>query len=197
MADSKTPLEADRFYHIYNHAVGNELLFYRNENYLLFLRLIQKYLINYFDFHAYCLMPNHFHLVVQVKNPNENNFYDYKGNKPEELYYFLSRKLSHLFNSYAQSINKQQNRKGSLFYNRYKRQQITSESYLKKLIHYVHYNPVKARLCNDISDWIFSSYNAYLTSSKSLIKRDYVIDLYGDLSNFIYCHKTIPEISGL
>ena len=68
MADTKTPLEENRYYHIYNHAVGKELLFFKEENYLYFLNKLAAKLSLYFNFYAYCLMPNHFHLVVSVKD---------------------------------------------------------------------------------------------------------------------------------
>ena len=59
MADSKTHLEQEKFYHIYNHAVGEELLFKSERNYLFFLDLTKRYLNDYVTFYAYCLMPNH------------------------------------------------------------------------------------------------------------------------------------------
>ena len=68
MADTKTPLQADYSYHIYNHAVGNELLFKTEENYSFFLNRLKKYLSPYVDIYAFCLIPNHFHLIIRIKN---------------------------------------------------------------------------------------------------------------------------------
>ena len=71
MADTRTPLEENGFYHVYNHAVGNEQLFMNNENYLYFLKLLKKYLSTFVDVYAYCLMPNHFHFIIKIKSKEE------------------------------------------------------------------------------------------------------------------------------
>ena len=219
MSDSKTPLEANGYYHLYNHAVGKELLFYKNENYLYFLKKLKTKLCAYFDFYAYCLMPNHFHLVVSVKdyqtissllddpdsnptrvlnpsNPNPTRVLNPRISQ-QELYLFLSQKLSNVFNSYAQAINKQERRKGSLFYNRFKRKAITNDAYFLKLIHYLHYNPVKAGLCSDIEQWKYSSYNALISDKETVLNKNVVLQRFGGKANFIYCHKTEPSLSGI
>lgn len=201
MADTKTPLEVGGFYHIYNHAVGDEQLFVSDKNYLHFLGLFNKYLTGFVDVYAYCLMPNHFHFIIQVNDLSEILLDDSISKATSidvnNMPLIISRQFSHLFNSYAQGYNKQHNRKGSLFANRYKRKLITTESYLSKLIHYVHYNPVKANLCTKISYWQYSSYNAILSDKKTRIKRENVVDLFGDKRNFIFCHNIEPSLSGI
>ena len=155
MADSKTHLEQEKFYHIYNHAVGEELLFKSERNYLFFLDLTKRYLNDYVVFYAYCLMPNHFHFIVKVKSEQEIILKEnlYEGSNPRRDYMgksvslIISQKFSNLFNSYAQAYNKENDRRGSLFVNRYKRILISDKKYLLKLIHYIHYNPVMANLC--------------------------------------------------
>ena len=203
MADSKTPLEANRNYHIYNHAVGNELLFKTEDNYRFFLERVKKYLPHFVDIFAYCLMPNHFHFLLKVKkendviaaatsvNPNRVLKQDLKV--PE----IISRQFSHLFNSYAQAFNKENNRKGSLFYNRFKRILVEDEDYFIKLIHYINYNPVNHGFVKKVDDWEHSSYRAVLSTGKTLIKRKEVIELFNDIDNFKYCHTVEPTISGI
>ena len=109
----------------------------------------------------------------------------------------MSSQFSHFFNSYAQACNKERNRKGSLFNNRYKRKPIITDTYLIKLIHYIHYNPVAANLCNNIYEWKYSSYNAILSNDSTMIARKKVIDLFHDKQNFIYCHNVEPTLSGI
>ena len=60
-----------KFYHIYNRAINKENIFYANQNYIYFLNKIRYYLMNCFDIYAYCLIPNHFHLLVKIKDENE------------------------------------------------------------------------------------------------------------------------------
>ena len=67
MAEPRIPLEPTHYYHIYNHAVGKENLFEREEDYKYFLSKMKEYLIPVTDILAYCLEPNHFHMVVRIK----------------------------------------------------------------------------------------------------------------------------------
>ena len=117
MADTLTPLEEDNVYHIYNHAVGNDVLFKTEGNYMHFLTRIEKYLIDNIDIYAYCLLPNHFHLLVRI---NPTRVYN-----PRRVP--ISRLFAHAFNSYAQAFNKENLRKGSLFNNRFKRKHVRNE----------------------------------------------------------------------
>jgi len=64
MSTKKIPLEVEKCYHIYNHAVGNENLFRCDENYRYFLKKYAEHISPIADTFAYCLMPNHFHLSV-------------------------------------------------------------------------------------------------------------------------------------
>ena len=203
MADSKTPLESNNHYHVYNHAVGNELLFKTGNNYRFFLEKVKKYLPQFVDIYAYCLMPNHFHFLLKVKkeedvikavvsaNPNRDLKQEFKVSG------IISRQFSHLFNSYAQAFNRENNRKGSLFYNRFKRILVDDEDYFIKLIHYIHYNPVHHGFVKKVDDWEHSSYRAVLSTGKTLIKRKEVIELFNDIDNFKYCHIVEPTISGI
>jgi len=199
MADSRTPLEYEGIYHIYNHAVGSELLFYNSLNYLHFLNLFKIYIVDYVNVYAYCLMPNHFHIVLQVKSLKEFlTFFPSRissSHKAVNISKIISIQLGHLFNAYAQAINKQQNRKGSLFNNRFKRKPIADDIYLQKLIHYIHFNPVEAGLSKDIADWPFSSYNAIISSKLTLIVREQVIKLFDSIENFVFYHNHEPVLS--
>ena len=195
MANTKTPLEADKMFHVYNHAVGNDVFFKTSENYRFFLQKLKEYLQNYIDIYAYCLMPNHFHLVIKIKS--ENVVLTEFASPTRVLNprraditvpKIISQKFSHFFNSYAQAYNKENNRMGSLFANRFKREPIEDETYLKKAIIYTHNNPVEAGLVEKISEWKFSSYNSILSKKETLLKRNEVINLFEDLDNFIVCH---------
>ncbi|MCD4695118.1 MAG: hypothetical protein K8S16_02665 [Bacteroidales bacterium] len=203
MADSKTPLESNNFYHIFNHAVGNERLFNSGRNYWFFLEKLKNYLSEFIDIYCYCLMPNHFHLLIQVKNEEIilaefNSSGLNKLNKSNvSVPKIISQQFSHLFNSYAQAFNKENDRKGSLFYNRYKRELVDSEEYMIKLIHYIHYNPVHHGFAKKLDEWEHSSYKTILSTGKTLIKRNEVIEMFNDIENFKYCHTVEPYISGI
>ncbi len=197
MANTKTPLESDKMFHIYNHAVGNDNFFNSDENYSFFLLKLKEYLQNYIDIYAYCLMPNHFHIIIKVKR-EEDVINEYRKKKSikesriKELNFVpnvVSRQFGHLFNSYAQAYNKENSRMGSLFTNRFKREPIEDEVYLRKAIIYTHENPVEAGLTEIASEWKFSSYNSIISKKETLLKRSEVINLFDDIENFIYCHR--------
>ncbi|MCW6036628.1 transposase [Spirulina subsalsa FACHB-351] len=139
-------LNPGHYYHVYNRGHNRELIFFERENYLYFLRQLRKYLIERqaADIIAYCLMPNHYHLLLYVK-------VDY-----------LSRVMQQLGLSYAKAINQRHRRVGSLFQGRFQAIAVDSDEYLYQLTRYIHLNPVKAKIVNRPEDWEFSSYPEYL-----------------------------------
>jgi len=179
----------ERLFHVYNRANGNEKLFLSDENYRYFLRKFDEYISPFVDTFCYCLMPNHFHFLLKIKRQEQiENVIKYK-NLNKNLDGLISQQFSNFFNSYAKAFNKQQNRKGSLFMHTFKRKQINDEKYLRKLIHYIHYNPKKAGLVNKLEDWDYSSYRVLISELETKLKRKDALELFESRSNFIYCHK--------
>ena len=198
------------YYHIYNHANGSENLFRKAENYRYFLRQWDKYISPVAVSLAYCLMPNHFHFLVRVrevaelaaffesrsKNKRRNNHLS-KGLKPlerlrlERLDYnkLLSRQFSHLFNSYAQAYNKMFNRKGSLFIQNFKKKEITSDEYLLKVVAYIHLNPVHHGFVMTPIRWPHSSYTSIINGQPTLVNTSALIECFGNKSSMISYHQ--------
>ncbi|MEX0648456.1 MAG: hypothetical protein WD139_11770 [Balneolaceae bacterium] len=157
MAQPRIPPEPGRFYHIWTHANGSENLFRLDENYGYFLAKYRHYIQPVADTFAYCLMPNHLHLMVRVKeeeevleflrikklNPNLQGFQNLGG-----LSNVISQQFSNLFNAYTKAFNKYYERKGSLFISNFKRKQINSDNYFGTLIAYIHNNRFITNLLN-------------------------------------------------
>ena len=138
-----TWMEPGNYYHIFNRACGFDKLFITGENYRFFLEYYVKFLNDYIDTYAYCLLPNHFHFLIKPK--------DVIGmNDAGSLY---SNKFGSLFNSYARSFNKVHNRNGSLFSQNFKRKEIKSTDYLKSVIIYIHRNPINHGYVKSFQDW--------------------------------------------
>jgi putative transposase len=193
-------LECGRYYHIYNRGNNFDNLFYSEENYQYFLKLYDKYLSPVFETYCYCLMHNHFHFLVKIKDENEI---------PEEVKLLMTSKktskvsktfevsdnlevwrpISNFFNAYAKAINKKYNRRGSLFQYKFKRKEIRTEKYFYNLVHYIHANPEKHGIVEDFKTYKYSSYQAIIGNKPTKIKREGVINWYSDLKNFIYCHS--------
>ena len=140
------PLYPDTFYHVYNRGNNHENIFYKRENYQYFLRKYQVYLSDYVDTYAYCLLPNHFHFLIKVKAVSDlskrdlPNLKDLANLKKTDLKgsdrsvdKIISNQFRLLFLSYAKAINKQEDRRGSLFQKPFRRKPVTNDRYLALL----------------------------------------------------------------
>jgi len=190
MGNKRIPLDANKVYHIYNHAVGNENLFRSHENYIYFLRKYKEYVLPIADTFAFCLMPNHFHLAVRIKSEKELQDLDPEGFKnPRGLNLAISQKIGNFFNAYTKAYNKSFSRKGKLFCDSFERKEIISNDYFLSIIHYIHFNPVHHGFVNDIRNWKYSSFKSFLTVKPTNIKRDEVINWFGGLDAFYTFHQ--------
>jgi len=164
------PLIPGKFYHVYSRTIGEEILFRNEKNYDYFLRRYSDFCSNHFATFCYCLLPNHFHFLVQVREST---------NEAAALSAF-----SNFLNSYSKSYNKVFERHGGLFQRKFKRKQIHSDSYLTEVIKYIHRNPQKHGLIHDFKKWKYSSYGTFLSKSKTQIETDWVLDWFGGLEEF-------------
>lgn len=194
-------LEPESTYHVYNRANGNEKLFKSSDNYYYFLNQYFTYISPFADTFCYCLMPNHFHLLIRIKKvaelrlENLPGFKNLAGLSTEEfISKGISKQFSNFFNAYSKAFNKQNNRKGSLFIKPYKRILVRDEKYLKKLVHYIHHNPVKDNLCPKPEDWTFSSYSSIIQNKNIFFNAAEVIEWFDNLENFKAFHKLSPEL---
>ena len=202
MPQPSIPLEPGRMYHIWTHANGDENLFREDENYTYFLEKYIWHIEPVAETFAYCLMPNHFHLMVRIKGEGEVlEFLRVRKSKPkptlqgfETLGGFsnvISRQFSHLFNGYTQAYNKVYDRKGSLFIPNFKRKLIDSDNYFGTLIAYIHNNPVHHGFTARPGEWPHSSWHAYLQNKPTKIRRNEGIRWFGNKDEFIRVHREI------
>lgn len=183
------PIEPGNFYHIYNRGNNGSNIFFEEDNYQHFLRLYKKYMYAVADTFAWCLMQNHFHVLIYLKTDSEIKKEDYlfsPGKEPKKP--DASRQLGHLFNAYVQAINKKYGRTGSLLEKPFERKRITSEDYLRKLIFYIHNNPVHHSVAENISSYPWSSYHEFI-KEEAIVKKKEVFELFGDLENFKIYHQ--------
>ena len=190
------------FYHIYNHANGRENLFIEPKNYYFFMEKISLYLLPFVNLHAYCLLPNHFHLLITIKQIEEikllESFTTFQKLPDEKFQPIIEKKISkafsNLFSSYTQAFNKVYNRKGSLFIPNMKSILIEDESGLCKVTRYIHANPVHHRFVKNIGDWKFSSFNSYLSDSETKLSKEEILNIFGSKEYFISYHKQPIEV---
>src|SRR5699024_5814811 len=182
MRDYHAPFKCRHFYHVYNRGNNQQNIFLEEKNYTFFLKRWDEYLGKYLDVWAYCLMPNHFHFAIQIRD--ENCFPISAGiNK------FLEGQFKRLFSSYTLSFNKVYDRRGSLFQKSFKRTKVDSENYLLILIHYIHHNPIHHHFTDDYTDWDYSSYTSILGKQPTKLRRKEVLKLFDGKESFTTYHE--------
>jgi len=149
----------NELYHVYNRGNKRQNTFFNNDNYIYFLQKVRKHILPHCDILNYCLMPNHFHFLIytDIRTIQTKRI----GNNDRNV---LSEGFRNLLSSYAKGINKQNAATGSLF------QQNThsiclnegSINYGSTCFHYIHQNPLKAKLISNMEDWTYSSFKDYI-----------------------------------
>ena len=135
------------FYHVMLRGNGGQDIFFSDDDRSRFSLLLQEGVERYSHLiHAFCQMPNHVHLVIQV------------GEIP------LSRIMQNLSFRYTRYVNSQKNKTGHLFQGRYKALLIDGDSYLVELVRYIHCNPLRAGLTNNLNKYQWNSHSTYLGS---------------------------------
>ena len=154
-------------YHIYNQGNNQQNIFLGREDYLCFLKEIRKLILPNCEIVTYCLMPNHFHLMVYTDERLVE-----KIKQGGLMIDKLTNGIRKLLSGYARIYNKKYNRSGSLFRQKTKCKLLTDESvvinhslsvidYCSNCFHYIHQNPWRAKLVARMEDWEYSSFKDY------------------------------------
>jgi len=150
------------YFHLYNHSINNTLLFVSDDDYSYFLDKLKPKIIAYpSSVFAYCLMPNHFHFLLRQN-----------GDKP------IYQIFNDLNNSYVQHYNSKYTRKGRLYQGPLQHKRVKKENYIISLCQYIHYNPKKARLVDNLSDWKYSNYPEWIGIRNGILFDDEILKLY-------------------
>lgn len=161
--------------HVYNRGNNKQLIFFNEDNYYFFTDKVKKQIATVSDVLAYCLMPNHFHFLLHTTE------YSCQPKKVGSLTTTeLQNGIRLLQSSYANSINKQYTRTGSLFQQNTKLKVLNDkqynysyrDKYAETCFHYIHQNPLKAGLVSKLEDWKFSSFNEYMLADKGFCNID-------------------------
>jgi putative transposase len=194
---SPGPLQYGCIYHIYNRGNNRENVFYEERNYHHFLQLYARYVLPVADTYAYCLLRNHFHLLVRIKTAEEQEAYQEtqrdQNQTPSIKIRKPSQQFSNLFNAYAKAINRAYERTGSLFENPFGRVLVSSDAHFCRLITYIHQNPQKHGFVDDLREWPFSSYHAILSRKQTKVARQEVLNWFGGADAFRTAHQMVIE----
>ena len=138
-------IEIAGYYHIINRGVEQRVIFKEASDYEYFEELMCFYMRSYgITLHNYCLMGNHYHLLLEIKTEN------------------LSKFMRQLNMNYAIYFNKKYKRTGHLWQGRFKSWYVTDEAYLYTLMLYIEQNPLKAKMVKHLEEYPYSSYHYFL-----------------------------------
>ena len=176
---SPSPLLFDTYYHIFNRGNNRENIFIQERNYAHFLNLHFKYIDPIAETFAYCLLRNHFHMLVRIKS--EKEIIDYR----KTLKVSSANQSPSIQESHA-SQGASQTRKplgsthiSSLFQHPFGRVPITSDRQFWNVIAYIHQNPQKQKFVDDFRDWKYSSYGILFSKNPTHLQRDIVLEWFG------------------
>jgi len=139
----------DAWYHVMNRGRRGDEIFTDDRDYAAFIDLLKEIIEDYkVKVSAYCLMSNHYHLLVQTPDSN------------------ISRAMRHLNGVYTQRYNRIHHCDGQLFRGRYKAILVEADSYLLELLRYIHRNPLEAGLVDNLQEYNWSSHKGYVSKAK-------------------------------
>ena len=154
---------AGGLYHVIARGNNRRKIFRSHEDYLRFTSILaQQKLKLPFYLYAYCLMPNHVHLLIEMQDDA------------------ISRIMQRVLTSYSQYHNRKYKKIGHLFQGRYKSILCQTDRYLGELVRYNHLNPVRARMVKRPEDYEYSGHRAYLGLDKTgLVDAEPVLRHFG------------------
>jgi len=150
------------WYHVMNRGRRSEVTFPEYKDYYRFIDLLKES-CELWNIHisAYCLMPNHYHLLIHTPDGN------------------LSRCMRHINGVYTQRYNKAHGCGGQLFRGRFKSILVEGDPYLLQLVRYIHRNPLRAKLTKNIDNYKWSSHAGYLSNAKQWdwLRKDFILSM--------------------
>ena len=166
------------FYHVMVQGINKEFIFKDDNHISIYKNIISKYLKDSnITVLAYCIMNNHAHFLFHCE-------------KIQDLSKFMQK--SNL--SYSHFYNKLNNRIGFVFRDRYRSQAILNKKQLYTCLHYIHNNPVKAKIVNHMSSYKYSSYNEFFQKKELLTSRSIKL-LFGEIKNYYQIFESIHRSS--
>lgn len=152
----------DLIYHVFARGNNRDPIFFDSTDFERFLTNLERYREKFtFTLYAYCLLPNHFHLLLRSGKTS------------------LSQIMQALLTAYTMYVNKKYHRVGHIFQGRFKSIVVEKDSYLLQVLRYIHLNPVKAGMVETVEEYPWSSYLKYLTvGGKPQLKIEEILAMF-------------------
>lgn len=160
MPRSAREISETGIYHVMMRGIDKQKIFIDDEDNERFIFTLGRYRQKSgYEIYAYCLMGNHLHLLIK------------EGPEP------LSTSMKRIGTSYVSWYNWQYDRKGHLFQDRYKSEPVEDDSYFLTVLRYIHQNPLKVGLVDNIESYPWSSYKEYVTDAR-IVSVDFVLSMF-------------------
>lgn len=187
---SPSPLLFDTYYHVYNRGNNRENIFLEEKNYEHFFQLYTHYIEPVAETFAYCLLRNHFHLLIRTRTEEEchGRCDTLKVSETFRVSHLISNQFSRFFNAYAKAINSEYGRTGSLFQHPFGRVLISDDCQFWGVIAYIHQNPQKHKFVNDFREWKWSSFSSMISDKPTRLQRQQVLEWFGDTQHYQDLH---------
>lgn len=186
-AKYKAKYSYGNFYHVFNRASGNQLLFKDEKNYEYFLSKFDVYLGNYVILHAWCLIPNHFHLLIEIKEAHLLP-------EHEDIHDNITKRFKNFFLCYSLSYKIMFDQKANVFSQKYKHIQLYTDSNIRYVTLYIHRNPKHHNIA-DWQDYEWSSYPTIVNLNAKNKESSFLIQLFDNLEEFKQAHIFYIESS--
>ncbi|TWI79229.1 REP element-mobilizing transposase RayT [Lacibacter cauensis] len=155
--------EPDHIYHVFNQGNNKQQLFHTRDDYKKFISFIRDYILPYADIVSWCLLPNHFHIMLVAKF--DSGEFVKSGNLRFDP---LTNGVRKLISGYSHYFNDKYNRSGALFRPKTKAKDLSDErlrfkeeDYLLNCFYYILQNPLRHGLVKDLAEWEFSAFRFY------------------------------------
>lgn len=204
-------IKPNRYYHIASKGINKQEICFCDEDYSRFMKIAGIFLPPVAEIFAYALLDNHFHFLLRIKSKKEIGYLNPKYAKSrdmalkwrtffpktekERLQGRFSQKpdpekmIQHCFSSYVKGINTKHKRSGALLEHTFRRVRVDKKHDFKRLILYVHQNPVKHGYCSQPFEYPWSSFLGIISKAPTRLFREKVIGWFGSKAGFISSHS--------
>lgn len=185
MPSRRVQFAKGEYYHIFNRGVGRGAIYRDDVDYMEFLRRLKQNAGRYdIRIIAYCLIPNHFHLLVRQDETAS-----------------AGTMVQYISNGYAQWFNRRHQRNGTLFQGRFEAIHVDEDGYLRHLCRYIHGNPVRHGIAMQPALWDYSNYRDWVgLRPGTLVDHQFVINFFGTaaaytryLMDYLTHNRDVPE----
>ena len=177
MARIARQISQSGLYHIVFRGVNRQHIFEEEADYIkLKETLIDLKKDMGFEIYVYCFMTNHVHIMLKEKEMGD-----------------ISQIMKRLLTKYARWYNIKYKRSGALIANRYKSQPLEVDEYFLSVVRYIHQNPLKAHMIENLREYKWSSYNEYMNDEIGLADKEFVLGMINSQKEFEEFHEIMEE----